>query len=63
MVHWDGKLMTEIVGSSKVERIAILLSFNGTSKFLSSTSIDPGTGENIAIAVRDALISWKLEHH
>lgn len=60
VVHWDGKLMTEIVGSSKFERIAILLSFNGTSKFLSATSIDPGTGENIAIAVRDALISWNI---
>ncbi|CAH0556961.1 unnamed protein product [Brassicogethes aeneus] len=60
VVHWDGKLMEAIVGKKKVDRIAILVSYKETSKFLSAAVIEPATGENIAIAVRDTLISWNI---
>ncbi|CAD7000866.1 unnamed protein product, partial [Ceratitis capitata] len=44
VVHWDGKLMDDIVGTQKVDRIAVLVSYNGISKFLSAAIIEPSTG-------------------
>lgn len=52
--------MESTLGKKKVDRIAILVSYDGTSKFLSATAVEPSTGENIATAVRDALVSWNI---
>jgi len=49
--------MDVIVGSIKVDRFAVLVSYDGTSKLFSAAIVEPSTGENIAGAVRDALIS------
>lgn len=59
-VHWDGKLVPGLLRNSKIERIAILVSYNGTSKFLGAPKLPSSSGENIAIAVENALVEWKL---
>lgn len=50
VVHWDGKFIPDLIGRSVSDRIAILVSYDGTSKFLGSPMIKPSTGANIADA-------------
>lgn len=52
--------MPDLVGSAKVDRIAVLVSCGGTSKFLGAPKIETSTGENIAQAVYDTLLKWKI---
>lgn len=59
-VHWDGKLLPALIGNTKVERIAILVSYNGTAKFLGAPKIASSSGENIAAAVYSLLIKWDI---
>lgn len=60
VVHWDGKLLADLVGNTKVERIAILVSYDGTSEFLGAPKIPSSSGENIAAAVQNILIQWNI---
>lgn len=60
MVHWDGKILPDLVGRTNVERIAVLVSYNGTAKFLGAPKIASGTGKNIANAVHDTLVEWDI---
>lgn len=60
MVHWDGKILKDLCGRLKVDRIAILVSYNGNFKFLGAPKIESGTGENIAQAVYDTLVEWGI---
>lgn len=53
-------MLQDLVGNQKVERIAILVSYNGTSKFLGAPKILTGTGENIANAVYNTLVDWEV---
>lgn len=52
--------MKDLVGCTKVERIAILVSFNGTSKFLGAPKVESSTGKNIADAVYERLVKWNI---
>lgn len=61
VVHWDGKVLPDVVGKTKVDRIAVLVSYNGTSKFLGAPKItDSPTGERIAHAVYKILTDWNI---
>lgn len=60
VLHWDGKLLPDLVGRKKVERIAVLVSYNGTSKLLGAPKVLSGTGENIAAAVYNQTIEWNI---
>lgn len=60
VVHWDGKFIPDLIGRSVSDRIAILVSYDGTSKFLGSPMIKPSTGANIADAVYKKLVEWKI---
>lgn len=60
VIHWDGKLLPDLFGRQKVDRIAMLASYDGTSKFLGAPKVPAGTGENIAEVVHDALIKWDI---
>lgn len=62
VVHWDGKLLPDLSGKDKVDRIPILVSFKGLSKLLEVTKLSSGTGESQAEAVVNALRRWKLDH-
>lgn len=52
--------MKDLIGSTKVERIAILVSYNGTSKFLGALKVESSTGKNIADAVYEVLVKWNI---
>lgn len=60
VIHWDGKLLPDLFGRQKVDRIAILASYGGTSKFLGAPKVPAGSGENIAEVVHNALIKWDI---
>ena len=47
VAHFNGKFMQDVIGSTKVDRIAILVSYNGTSKFLGAPKVTPSTGKNM----------------
>lgn len=59
-MHWDGKILNDLVGRSKVDRIAVLVSYNESLKFLGAPKIVSGTGEHIAHAVYDTLVGWGI---
>lgn len=60
MAHFDGKFMKDLIGSTKVERIAVLVSYNGTSKFLGAPKVESSTGKNIADTVYERLVQWNI---
>ena len=63
IVHWDGKMLPDLIGNIKVDRIAILVSYNGTCKFLGAPIITSSTGENIANVVHEQLVKWNIADH
>lgn len=60
VAHFDGKLMKDLIGSTKIERIAISVSYNGTSKFLGAPKVASSTGKNIADVVYERLVKWNI---
>lgn len=60
VVDWDGKMLPDLIGKTKVERIAILVSYNNTSTFLGAPKLDKSTGKNIAAAVHSKLVEWNI---
>lgn len=52
--------MQDLTGRNKVDRIAVLISYNGSTKFLGAPKINSSTGENIAEVVYDRLRHWNL---
>lgn len=61
-VHWDGKLMSDLTGKDKVDRLPILVSTMGEKKLLDIPKIPAGTGHAVAHAVYGAIQEWELEY-
>jgi hypothetical protein len=59
-VHWDGKIILALIGSSKNDRQAIIVTGPGTSQFLGAPTVPDGTAEQIKIVVIGTLFEWKL---
>ena len=51
VVHWDGKLLPDIVGAGIVERLPIIVSGIGTAQLLGVPKLPTGTGENQITAI------------
>lgn len=60
VVHWDGKMLPDLIVRTKIERIAILVSYNETTKFLGAPKIQSSTGANIADVVYQKLVEWNI---
>ena len=61
LLHWDGKLLLDIAGGQEtVDRIAVLVTGNGTEKLLAVPKIEKGTGSEQAAACISVLVQWKL---
>lgn len=60
VAHFDGKLMQDLSGRSKVDRIAVLVSYDGTTKFLGAPKVDTSSGANIADVVYQRLHQWNI---
>lgn len=63
VVHWDGKVLPDLVGNLNVERIAVLVSYNGETKFLGAPKLISATGENIATVVFETINKWNIKDH
>lgn len=59
MVHWDGKLLPALTGTEKVDRLAILVSFNDKEQLLGVPQCD-GSGLGMAETVYGELINWDI---
>ncbi|CAH0396068.1 unnamed protein product [Bemisia tabaci] len=60
-IHWDGKLMKELLGSDKCDRIAIILTSGDVEQILSIPEIKSSTGREQAEAIYEQLIDWDLD--
>ena len=59
-VHWDGKLLEDLVGKKHVDRLPILVSGHGISKLLGVPKLVSGTGEVVATAVFNTIADWGI---
>lgn len=53
-------MLPGLLNRSKIERIAVLISYDGTSKFLGAPKIPSSAAEDIAAAVHQLLIQWDI---
>jgi hypothetical protein len=60
VVHWDGKLLPNITKDDKIERLAVLISYDGKDKLIGAPSIPQATGAEQAAAVYRCLEEWGL---
>lgn len=60
MVHWDGKILLEIFGQGKVDRLPVLVSGDGAEKLLGVPKLAAGTEEQEAETVYSLLKQWRL---
>lgn len=63
VVHWDGKLLSDIVGTEVVDRLPILLTSCGSEQLLGVPKIDSGTGVEQALAVQSTLKQWGVSDY
>jgi len=61
-LHWDGKLMAELTGDEKVDRLPIIVSGNGIEQLLCVPKLPAGTGQAMAEAMSEAVADWGLEN-
>lgn len=60
VVHWDGKILSDIGGTKTVDRIAVLLSVSGVDQLLGVPKADDGSALKQASAVIDTLNQWEV---
>lgn len=56
MLHWDGKLLPALAGVEKVDRQAIIVTFQGKEQLLGVPEIPNSSGEEQALAVYHAVV-------
>lgn len=61
VVHWDGKLIPDLIGKEKVDRLPVFVSGMGTSQLLTVAKLPTGTGQAQADAVTAALRDWRVD--
>jgi len=61
IVHWDGKLISDIVGTETVDRLPVIVTSNGQSQLLAVPKLPSGTGEAQANAIFAVLREWNLQ--
>ena len=60
VVHWDGKLLPDITGKQKVDRLPVIVSGVETEQLLGVPKITSGTGEAQAAAVVRCIDDWNV---
>ena len=60
-VHWDSKLLPDLTGNEKVDRLPILVSGSGVSQLLAVPKLPNGSGEAMAAAVYTAITDWDIQ--
>jgi len=59
-IHWDGKMLPALQSKEYVDRLAILVSGEGTTKLLGVPKVHSGTGDAQATAVFSLIQDWNL---
>ena len=60
MVHWDGKLLEDLVGKKHVDCLPTLVSEHGISELLGVPKLVSGTGEMVATAIFNTIADWSI---
>ena len=60
-LHWDGKLLPDITGHEKVDRLPVIGFGCGNSQLLGVPCLNSGSGENQAKAVHSLICEWNLQ--
>lgn len=60
VVHWDGKLLPNMLSREMQERLPVLVSSGKTNKILGVPQIDSSTGESIAEAIFEVMVDWSI---
>lgn len=60
VVHWDGKMLPNIVGTGKIDRLPVLVSGDGEEKLLGVPMLAAGTGKNAADEIYELLAKWNV---
>lgn len=60
VVHWDGKLLPATVGVETVDRLAIIVTYDGEEKLLGVPGISTSSGADQAQAVYETLEKWSI---
>lgn len=61
MLHWDGKLVPEMQGKERVDRLALVVTAENLEKLLGIPKVEDSSGERTAVAILDFLRKWKLD--
>jgi hypothetical protein len=59
-VHWDGKLLPSLTNKELVDRLPIVLSYNGGEKLIGVPQLSSGSGKNQALSIYKALEHWEV---
>jgi len=60
VLHWDGKLLPDLCEKVKVDRLPIVISFEGITQLLGVPKLLNGTGVNQAKAIFESLEEWSI---
>lgn len=61
VLHWDGKLLPDITyGKSKVDRLPVIVSFEGITQLLGVPKLERGTGDQQANTIFNIINDWGI---
>lgn len=60
VLHFDGKLLSDITGTEQVDRLPIILSSSGKFQLLGVPKLESGTGQNQASAIIETVKQWDI---
>ncbi|XP_074105300.1 uncharacterized protein LOC141531392 [Cotesia typhae] len=63
VVHWDGKMLNDLVGSKSVERLPVILTAFGTEQLLGVPKMNSGTADNQTSAILSTLSEWGITNY
>ncbi|XP_050339954.1 uncharacterized protein LOC126766137 [Bactrocera neohumeralis] len=63
IVHWDGKLLTDITGTDTVDRLPIILTSCGTEQLLGVPKLKSGSASDQAVAILETLKQWGVSSY
>ena len=61
VVHWDGKIICDILGKEDIDRLPILVSGVCAEQLLYVPKLLEGTGQSIAASVECTINEWNLK--
>lgn len=60
VLHWDGKLLPALKGVEKIDRLAIIVTYDGKEQLLGAPQIETSSGEEQAFAVYQVVEKWGI---